>query len=135
MATKKYTPAQLRKAREIIDQEEATEHERERRTKQREARRDKENRVAYKAPELPAAFYDRRLAIVLAFFALVALGAPDYEANPPATLKVICTDGICTSFFEGGYFDSPRYLIALPLLAAAITVEVLSQRAKPRSRR
>ena len=130
MATKKYTAAQLRKARELIDQEEATEFERERRTKLREARRDAEGRVKFKAPELPAAFHDRRVAIVLAFFALIALGAPDYEANPPATLKVICTDGICTSFF-----DSPRFLIALPLLAAAITVEVLSQRAKPRSRR
>ena len=47
MATKKYTAAQLRKAREIIDQEEAIEYERERRTKLREVRRDKENRVAY----------------------------------------------------------------------------------------
>jgi hypothetical protein len=47
MATKKYTAAQLRKAREIIDQEEAIEYERERRTKLREARRDKDNRVAY----------------------------------------------------------------------------------------
>jgi hypothetical protein len=72
---------------------------------------------------------------VLAFFALIALGAPDHEANPPSTLKVICNDGICTRFFEGGYFDSPRFLIALPLLAAAITVEVLSQRAKPRLKR
>ena len=135
MTTKKYTAAQLRKAREIIDQEEATEHERERRTKLREARRDKENRVAYKAPELPAVFHDRRLALALALFALVPLGAPDYEANPPAAISISCTDGVCTRFLEGGYFESPRYLIALPLFAAAITVEVLSQRAKPRSRR
>ena len=135
MANKKYTAAQLRKAREIVDQEEVTEHERERRTKRREARRYAEMRAKYKVPELPAVFYDRRLALALAFFALVALGAPDHAANPPATLRVTCTDGICTSFFEGGYFDSPRYLIALPLLAAAITVEVLWQRGKPRSRR
>ena len=135
MATKKYTAAQLRKAREIVDQEEVTELERERRTKRHDARRDAERRAKYKVPELPAVFYDRRLALALGFFALVALVAPDHAANPPATLKVICTDGICTSFFEGGYFDSPRYLIALPLLAAAITVEVLSQRGKPRSRR
>ena len=47
MTTKRYTAAQLRKAREIIDQEEAIEYERERRAKLREARRDKENRVAY----------------------------------------------------------------------------------------
>jgi len=38
MATKKYTPAQLRKAREIVDQEEAIEHERERRHALREKR-------------------------------------------------------------------------------------------------
>jgi hypothetical protein len=47
MATKKYTAAQLRKAREIIDQEEAIEYERERRAKLREARRDKVDRVIY----------------------------------------------------------------------------------------
>ena len=47
MATKKYTAAQIRKAREIIDQEEAIEYERERRAKLREARRDKEDRITY----------------------------------------------------------------------------------------
>lgn len=38
MATKKYTAAQLRKAREIVDQEEAIKHERERRDALREKR-------------------------------------------------------------------------------------------------
>jgi hypothetical protein len=38
MATKKYTAAQLRKAREIVDQEEAINHERERRDELREKR-------------------------------------------------------------------------------------------------
>jgi hypothetical protein len=38
MATKKYTAAQLRKAREIVDQEEAIKHERERRDELRESR-------------------------------------------------------------------------------------------------
>lgn len=38
MATKKYTAAQLRKAREIVDQEEAIKHERERRDELREKR-------------------------------------------------------------------------------------------------
>lgn len=38
MATKKYTAAQLRKAREVIDQEEAITHERERRGALREKR-------------------------------------------------------------------------------------------------
>lgn len=47
MATKKYTAAQIRKAREILDQEEAIEYERERRAKLRETRWDKEDRVSY----------------------------------------------------------------------------------------
>lgn len=47
MANKKYTAAQLRAARKIIDQEEAIEYERERRTRLREARRDKEDRITY----------------------------------------------------------------------------------------
>jgi len=38
MATKKYTAAQIRKAREIVDQEEAIKHERERRDALREKR-------------------------------------------------------------------------------------------------
>jgi hypothetical protein len=116
MATKKYTAAELRKAREIIDQEEAIEYERERRTKAREARRDKQGRVEYMPPAIPEVFRSPLLALILFLLAFLAIFVPG--------------DGFAGSIYEGinvpgKVGDNPRWVLAVLLGGSGTLVSLL----------
>ena len=105
MATKKYTAAQLRKAREIIDQEDAIEFERERRTKRRAARRDKEVDDALSA--IPEVFRSPPLVLILFLFAFLAIFLPG------AGDAGFIYEGINVAPVPGKVGDSPRWGLAI----------------------
>ncbi len=119
MATKKYTAAQLRKAREIIDQEEAIELERERRSKARETRRDKQGRVEYVPPAIPEVFRSPFIALILFLLAFLAIFLPgDGSAG-------FIYEGINVAPVPGNVGDNPRWGLAILFGGSGTLVSLL----------
>ena len=109
MATKKYTAAQLRKAREIIDQEDAIEYERGRRTKLGNAQRVKqvEKEVENVLSAIPEVFRSPRLALILFFLAFLAIFLPGDGAAG------FIYEGINVAPVPGNVGDNPRWGLAI----------------------